>query len=450
MTPNHQYKPILLDLLVINIVYCSLYYYHEEIGFNILFISFLTTLTWVALSLSLHLYPWLGNYSVRTYIGRFWITLSSHFSFLFLSNMLLTNLFGITKLFYGEALLILLVLFPVIKLLYKATYRYFFRPFNYIIIGGKLENIETITNKFYTHYGENALCVGRFGNTPNDLVRNLGNYFDIKNYLLTNDNIRRLVYVYSDLSKSEIQDIFKICSANFIDIMIFPREIDLFPRGFNTEYYYDTPFYMARTEPLGRLRNKLVKRLFDLLFSSLVIILIFPWLIPIIGLLIKLESKGPIFFIQKRSGYFGKEFYCYKFRSMTMNDESDDKQATKYDSRITQIGAFIRKTNIDEIPQFLNVFMGQMSVVGPRPHMLKHTAFYSNRIQDFMIRHKIKPGITGWAQINGYRGPTETVEKMNKRVQYDIWYMENWTILLDIECIFRTILNGLKGEENAF
>jgi lipopolysaccharide/colanic/teichoic acid biosynthesis glycosyltransferase len=173
-------------------------------------------------------------------------------------------------------------------------------------------------------------------------------------------------------------------------------------------------------------------------------------LFPLIALLIKLTSKGPVFFKQLRSGENSEAFYCYKFRTMKVNDQCDEMQATKDDPRITKIGAFLRKTNLDEMPQFLNVFLGSMSVIGPRPHMLKHTESYSEQIDDFMVRHFIKPGITGWAQVNGFRGETKEVGDMENRVKHDIWYIENWNFLLDFKILFLTIYRMTFGDPNAF
>lgn len=200
--------------------------------------------------------------------------------------------------------------------------------------------------------------------------------------------------------------------------------------------------------PLDKLTFRFVKRLFDILFSLLVIVLIFSWLFPIIILLIKLDSKGPLFFKQKRTGINNKTFTCLKFRTMTVNDESDSKQAQVNDSRITSIGKFLRRSNIDELPQFINVFLGNMSVVGPRPHMLKHTQQYSELIRHYKVRHFVKPGITGWAQVNGYRGLTDEVWKMEKRVEYDMEYLENWDLMCDIKIIFMTLF-GNNAYKNA-
>ncbi|MDP4263360.1 MAG: undecaprenyl-phosphate glucose phosphotransferase [Bacteroidota bacterium] len=216
------------------------------------------------------------------------------------------------------------------------------------------------------------------------------------------------------------------------------------------DYLNDMPVLSLRKEPLDDVANRIKKRLYDLFVSSLIILLVLSWLIPIISILIWLESRGPIFFIQQRSGKNGETFNCIKFRSMKVNKDAHEKQAVKNDSRITRMGKFMRKTNIDELPQFFNVWMSDMSIVGPRPHMLKHTDDYSKLIKQYMIRHFLKPGITGWAQINGCRGETRTVKDMNDRVQYDLWYLENWSLWLDTRIILMTGFNMVRGEKNAY
>jgi putative colanic acid biosysnthesis UDP-glucose lipid carrier transferase len=185
--------------------------------------------------------------------------------------------------------------------------------------------------------------------------------------------------------------------------------------------------------------NEMTKRAFDVLFAALVVLFILSWFIPIMAMLIKMESSGPVFFKQLRSGKNNKPFYCFKFRSMVVNKEADVLQARHHDPRITRIGAFIRKTNIDELPQFINVLLGDMSVVGPRPHMLKHTEEYSRKIKNYMVRHAVTPGITGWAQVSGLRGETIQDEAMVNRVKADLWYMENRSLSLDIKIIVLTV-----------
>ncbi len=218
----------------------------------------------------------------------------------------------------------------------------------------------------------------------------------------------------------------------------------------HVDFISEMPVISLRAEPLQKTRNSLRKRFFDLLVSIAAILLFLSWLTPVLAILIKLSSRGPIFFKQQRSGKDNKPFWCYKFRSMTVNDNSDARQATKNDKRITWIGGIMRKTSIDELPQFFNVLIGNMSITGPRPHMLLHTEEYSAIINKYMVRQLLKPGITGWAQVNGYRGETADPSLMEKRVEHDIWYMENWSLMLDIKILFMTVINIFKGETNAY
>ncbi|KAA6307896.1 UDP-glucose:undecaprenyl-phosphate glucose-1-phosphate transferase [termite gut metagenome] len=206
---------------------------------------------------------------------------------------------------------------------------------------------------------------------------------------------------------------------------------------------------LRNISPLQQPTARFIKRSFDIFFSLLVLLFFFSWIILIIGSIIKLTSPGPVFFSQKRTGKDGKEFWCIKFRSMRPNGEADTKQAVKDDPRIIPIGNFLRKTNLDELPQFINVLKGDMSVVGPRPHMLKHTEYYSERIEGYMLRHLVKPGITGFAQITGYRGETKELQEMEGRVKRDIWYIQHWSFFLDLKIIFRTMLQWVKKDKKA-
>jgi putative colanic acid biosynthesis UDP-glucose lipid carrier transferase len=192
------------------------------------------------------------------------------------------------------------------------------------------------------------------------------------------------------------------------------------------------------------------KRAFDLIFSALVVVVLLSWILPLLALLIKIESRGPVFFKQLRTGKHGQPFYCYKFRSMRVNAEADGKQASRGDCRITRVGAFLRQTSLDELPQFLNVLKGEMSVVGPRPHMLSHTEYYAQAIDHFMDRHQVMPGITGLAQVSGYRGETKELASMAQRVEADIKYLSNWSFLLDLKIVLLTVLQAFKHNENAF
>jgi putative colanic acid biosynthesis UDP-glucose lipid carrier transferase len=221
-------------------------------------------------------------------------------------------------------------------------------------------------------------------------------------------------------------------------------------RAVHVEYLNDLPVLTVRREPLEEEINRVIKRLFDIFVSVFVTIFILSWLFPLLALLIKMESRGPVLFVQLRSGKNNRPFRCYKFRSMGANKEANAIQATKDDKRVTRVGRILRKTSLDEFPQFLNVLKGDMSIVGPRPHMLKHTKEFSTLADDYMIRQFLKPGITGWAQVNGYRGEIKELAHIKKRVEHDLWYLENWSLWLDIRIMFLTAYNAVRGEENAY
>lgn len=287
------------------------------------------------------------------------------------------------------------------------------------------------------------------------------NVFELSNYPIISglDNVietskqYKVTEIFSTISPEQQSGIYSLINQAdqaCIRFRIIPDLNQFIRKPVHIDYLNDMPVLSLRKEPLDDVGNRIKKRLYDIVVSFLVIVLILSWLIPIISLLIWLESRGPIFFIQQRSGKNGEIFNCIKFRSMKVNGEANEKQARKNDDRITRMGKFMRKTNIDELPQFFNVIMSDMSIVGPRPHMLKHTDDYSKLIRQYMIRHFLKPGITGWAQINGCRGETKTVKDMNDRVQYDLWYLENWSLWLDTRVILSTAFNMAKGEKNAY
>ena len=202
--------------------------------------------------------------------------------------------------------------------------------------------------------------------------------------------------------------------------------------------------------PFEFAENFYIKKLFDVVFSFFVCLLVLSWLYPILFILVKLESKGPLLFKQKREGINGSEFICYKFRSMKINEQSEKAHVSKYDSRVTKMGAFMRKTSIDELPQFLNVLKGEMSVVGPRPHLESLSIEYQKDVKNYLKRHIVKPGITGLAQVSGYRGEIKKKADIKNRIRLDIFYIENWSFFLDIKIIFKTILNVFQGEEKAY
>lgn len=252
--------------------------------------------------------------------------------------------------------------------------------------------------------------------------------------------------------REEITELMEFCERNTIRFRVIPSADSFIPivKTSDLTFHGAVPVSRLRNEPLDRKGNRFWKRTFDIVFSFLVIALVISWLFPILAILVKLSSKGPVFFKQTRLGERKKKFSCYKFRSMRMNEEADSKQATRNDPRVTKVGAFLRKSNLDEMPQFFNVLLGQMSVVGPRPHPLKLNDQFRDIIDKYMVRHFVRPGITGWAQVNGFRGETRTPELMEKRVDLDVWYLENWSFRMDLKIVVKTVTNMFGKDDMAF
>ena len=269
-------------------------------------------------------------------------------------------------------------------------------------------------------------------------------------YYILDEGIDEIYCSISELTNSQIADVVDFADNNLKVVKFIPDSKEIYSKKLKYDYYDYIPVLSLRTIPLEDQVNMIAKRSFDILFSSIVIVFVLSWLTPIIAILIRLESKGPVFFKQSRNGFNYKEFDCYKFRSMTPNKVANLHQATRGDQRVTKVGKFIRKTSIDELPQFFNVLFGDMSVVGPRPHMVSHTNMYAKKIDKFMVRHFVKPGITGLAQTSGFRGEVETDKDIIGRVRYDIFYIENWSLLLDLKIIFQTLINAIRGEEKAY
>ncbi len=276
----------------------------------------------------------------------------------------------------------------------------------------------------------------------------IGGMSDIYGWLATHNNINEIYGYFPKEQQDIINMVSKFCDNHLIRFYYIPA-IDIFKGNMAFSFIENIPVIARREEPLSNPLNKFIKRVFDIVFSGLVLIFIFPWVWIFVAIMIKIKSPGPIFFLQERTGIDGKIFKCMKFRSMKVNDQADTLQATKDDPRKFPFGDFMRKTNIDELPQFINVFKGDMSIVGPRPHMLKHTEEYSKLINRFMVRHLAKPGITGLAQVTGFRGETRYIDQMEGRVKKDIEYIENWTFLLDIKIIIKTVTNVIFRQEKG-
>lgn len=291
--------------------------------------------------------------------------------------------------------------------------------------------------------------MGYFDNSDSSSPTYLGSIEKSYAYIFEN-NVEEVYCMASRLSKGEIQELMRIADNSLKKIKIVPDNKELFSRAMSIELYGEVPILNLRASPLELEYANVVKRLFDIVFSSLVILFVLSWLIPLVWICMKIDSKGPLFFKQSRHGVNRKSFGCYKFRSMTESKTSDTQMATKNDMRITKLGRILRKTSIDELPQFFNVLKGEMSVVGPRPHMRLHTEQYEKSVDKYLVRHFLKPGITGLAQIKGYRGEILEQSDIVNRVRYDIFYMEKWSIQLDFSIIYYTVVNAIRGEERAY
>ncbi len=281
-------------------------------------------------------------------------------------------------------------------------------------------------------------------NKPSDL--NLQECFDF----IISRNIDEVYCSASELDESQISSLITFCENNFKILKFISKRGGLLSKKLKTDTYGLSTVQSLREMPLSNDLNTILKRTFDVIFSLVVIVFLLSWITPIIALIIKIESRGPVFFKQTRNGIKFREFICYKFRSMIENNDADIQQATKNDKRVTKIGKILRKTSLDELPQFFNVLIGNMSVVGPRPHMIKENERYSKSVDKFMVRHFVKPGITGLAQVKGFRGEVETDEDIINRVKYDIYYLENWSLILDLNIVFLTTINFLTGQKKAY
>ena len=302
----------------------------------------------------------------------------------------------------------------------------------------------------YTEEGYRVL--GMFTDHPDQIpagIPNLGSPEDAIEYVEKNgESLKEMLCSLNPATETEyVNRLVSTCESQMVRFKYVPGMEGYPKRKMNISQLGNVNVISLHEEPLNTPLAKFIKRSADVVFSFLFLITLFPliWIICAIG--IKLSSPGPVFFKQKRTGYEGKEFWCYKFRSMHQSADADTKQAEKGDSRVFKFGEFLRRSSIDELPQFINVFKGDMSLIGPRPHMLHHTDIYSDLIGDYMIRHLARPGITGWAQVNGCRGETKELSEMKERVEKDIWYIEHWSVELDVSIFFLTLWQLLRHED---
>ncbi len=451
---------LLLDVLSILLSFKLGHYYTFGIDTIVQnhYVSFATifVLAWIVSALFCEIYQTENLGKVRNIIS------STALSFVFHFFIISIYLFGFHAYDYPTNFIIATYLASIVavtslKIILLQSYRYYRnldKNRKKVVVIGYTSSGRSLHDFFVTNQALAYKFMGFFDNDVSstadrdDLIQ--GGLADVKSYCIR-ENIDEIFYALPN-NIEYVRDLAKFADDNYIYFGLVQDAGGLVENRVDTHLYDNgkIPILTPRREPLRFFFNRQVKRAFDIAFSTLVILLLFPFILPPIALLIKLDSRGPIFFRQLRSGKNGKPFWCLKFRTMSVNDQSDTVQAKKNDARITKVGAILRKTSLDELPQFFNVFIGDMSVVGPRPHMLKHTEEYAAIIDNFKVRHFINSGITGYAQVNGYRGETTDNSMMEKRVQYDTWYLENWSLSLDLQIIFKTVWNAIRGEENAY
>ncbi|WP_337941078.1 undecaprenyl-phosphate glucose phosphotransferase [Parabacteroides sp.] len=447
------------DLLVLNLLFFAVYN-----GLDILYTK--------ALSYSLREVVLLLNFCY--FFSLYFVPMQLHVAVVFIDKIvqrafalvsILVFLFATCLIFLniGDALatflivyyLITIVIFALWRVLVRVTLKMYRRKghnFKKIIIVGAGKNGMELYRVMKDDLSYGFHVMGFFDDNlslQSVLPNYLGMTHEVEDYVLAND-IDEIYCTLPGTQDEKILRIINFAEKHMIRFYIVPEFYRNIKKSLVMEIMESIPLLAIRREPLQAAYNRALKRSFDIVFSLGVLLTVYPVLYIIVGTLIKITSPGPIFFKQKRTGLYGQEFECYKFRTMRVNSDADKLQAVKDDPRKTRVGDFLRRTNLDEFPQFINVLRGEMSVVGPRPHMLKHTEQYSALIDKYMVRHLVKPGVTGWAQVTGYRGETKTLEQMEGRVKRDVWYIENWSFFLDLKIIVVTVLNMSKGEKNAY
>lgn len=363
------------------------------------------------------------------------------FAFYILSILLFQKVEFPFAIYYGCLFILMMTSRLVIRLVMS------YRPLNYITIGycEALSKIEAALNA--AHNGKTH-CLGAFAGSSVHQNKHIGTLDKLEDFLKKH-KVNLILYVSNTVETAQLRSIMDYAKHHFIEFKIIPLELDCLTEGAKFELHHGI-FLSAKDVYLSHIRSLILKRAFDFVFALLVIILVLSWLLPLIALFIKLESRGSVFFIQDRIGYRSKLFGCIKFRTMSVQENGKIvEQAKRNDSRVTRIGAFLRRTNLDEMPQFFNVLLGNMSVVGPRPHAVAHDEEFQVTKENYILRHYMKPGITGWAQVNGWRGPTDTYQKIAGRTDFDLWYVQNGSIWLDLKIVYLTVF-GSKAWEEAF
>ena len=379
------------------------------------------------------------------------------FKQIFLFTLFIIAFFSITReiILSFKALIFFIISALGLITIFKSLLFYYLKKYR-IVLGGNYRNVVIIgfteSAKSLQQLFKSRPDYGyRFKGFFSDKVVNQevnGAVNQVQDFVLQN-KIDDIYCAVEELNNDQLKNLIDFADFYKKTIKFIPESNQIYAKNLKIDYYEFFPILSLKRTPLNEPLLKFLKRIFDLVFSLFIIVFVLSWLVPVIAILIKLESKGPVFFKQGRPGLDEKEFFCYKFRSMQMN-ETTEESVVKNDPRITRIGTFLRKTSLDEMPQFFNVFFGEMSIVGPRPHLWSHNNEYQTKIKKYNFRLHIKPGITGLAQVKGFRGEIQSDDDMVNRIKYDLFYIENWSLFLDIKIIVLTIINVIKGQEKAY
>ena len=414
-------------------------------------------ITWYLTARAVHFYTSITLFTYSQEMTIFLRVLFTHMLILFFGVALFTNQVAVLRPFLLWYHLFVLTSIPISKYIYRVVAAYVRNQYKYIrkiLVVGSAELSASLYRSGMLINNLRYSLVGIIGERPpNGLAANyLGAITELET-TLDNNEVDEVFLALPSSQTEQINFVIDCCEKKQVQVNVINDFSRIGSGALRTTAYAGFPVVGLRYFPLDDAENRLFKRSFDILFSILFLALIFSWLAPIIALMIKLNSKGPIFFKQDRWGLNNEKIVCYKFRTMRHANaevETEFKQAGKNDERVTSLGKFLRKTSIDELPQFLNVLKGDMSVVGPRPHPIPLSIESKDIVQNYMMRHLVKPGISGWAQVNGSRGEVQSPAEMRRRVAFDLWYIENWSFWLDCQIIFQTIVNLLKGDERAY
>lgn len=437
---------ILVDLIIIN---GTVFFVSDNQYLNVSFLTYVNTL-WLIISYYTQFYN-VYRYThitklISLLVSQFFVFSLAYLSFftLFKEGVIVNNQILIYSLILSFVLFFKFFYFFLLK-----KYRSDGRNYRNSVLFGEANVARSIEKLFHEKKDFGYRFFGFFSDNPIKSKKYLGEINTGFDYILKN----KIDEIYCDPSrirKAQFDEIRNFADIHNLELRIIPENKAIYSKNFIIEYLGTTPILKPKPLPFEKIETHIFKRIFDIGFSLLVCLFILSWILPLLWVVIRIDSKGSLFFKQKRDGLNGKQFVCYKLRSMKDNTDADIVSAAKNDKRITRVGFFLRKTSLDELPQFLNVLKGDMSIVGPRPHINIQTKKYINQVENYLIRHSVKPGITGLAQISGYRGEVIKKSDIDNRVKLDIFYIENWSFFLDIKIIIFTFFKFFKNDEKAY